>query len=46
MLLRQRNKDCEKRKDFFKSCYNEEQIEQVIDDMLQKEHSLREQISA
>jgi hypothetical protein len=40
-LLRERSQDEEKRKDFFRSCYNEERIQTVIDDMLDKEDSLR-----
>jgi len=44
-LLRQRNQDYEKKKNFFKSCYNEESITGVIDDMLEKEHQLRTEIS-
>lgn len=44
-MLRQRNHDYEKKKNFFKSCYNEESIAGVIDDMLEKEHQLRAEIS-
>jgi hypothetical protein len=40
-LLRERAKDHQQKESYFASCYNEDSIRSVIDDMLLKEHSLR-----
>lgn len=42
--LKQKWKDYQQKKTFFKSCYNEQSIQAVIDDMVQKETLLRESI--
>jgi hypothetical protein len=44
-LLRERKSDQSKKESYFKGFYDEERIQAVIDDMLQKEDSLRTQIA-
>jgi hypothetical protein len=44
-LLRERKGDQAKREGYFRGFYDEERIQAVIDDMLQKEDSLRTQIA-
>lgn len=44
-LLRERKGDQAKKEGYFKGFYDEERIQEVIDDMLQKEDSLRTQIA-
>ncbi len=44
-LLRERKSDQTKKEGYFKGFYDEERIQSVINDMLQKEDSLRTQIA-
>ena len=43
-MLRERARDCHQKRTYFASCYNEDSIRSVIDDMLLKEHSLRKEL--
>lgn len=43
-LLKERAGDYQQKTNYFSSCYNEDSIQSVIDDMLLKEHALRKEL--